>query len=310
MATGQPNTRDLEYWVETARQLKKLNCSFAAFYGAEPLFDDIDKLSRTIQYFESIGIATTVITSGFVSSLTSKLDVLWSRNLRSLSMSYDILPLCDSSKIKTSKALETLQYFQSLGKYRDVAAIATLTRKNFRALPESIKTLSKMNIWTFFDMIHSNRNQPGSKVKDSEITRELLFAPEDFNDLAEVLREVLALKREGMLCHVSELFIDKVMANDFEVLRKYNWHCCDHLSFPAWVSIDCDGTVSCCDDYKSDKIKIYSNRIAEDFQLFSKLYRESARAECSGCLWNTHYDAHMIKEGRYGIGNYIHGERE
>lgn len=305
MPTGNTNSRDLDFWKRTADNLCRLGCRFAAFYGAEPLFDEdnIQKLADVLQYFSQVGIDTTIITSGIVPRLRDKLLLLHEHGLRSLTMSYDIQALDASSRAKSALAIDTLLWFKSLG-VRDVATVTTLTRTNFRLLPEHIRHMSAMGIWTFFDFIHNDRKQPGSKCRFSSTTAELLFRPEDYEALSGVLNEVESLKSAGYLCNTSRQFIHLMESSDFSHLRGYDWHCAKSDAFPAWVSIDCDGSVYPCDDFHTCDRTFYSDSIAEDFSAFRDYYRQVALDKCPGCLWNTHIDANFIKEGvlpGYGI---------
>lgn len=310
MVDGRRNSQPIEFWMRTARQIAKLGCGFAAFYGAEPLVDDLEKLGVTISAFELSGIKTTVITSGCVPDFKQKLDFLYKHNLRSLSMSYDIVPIGASSKAKSSKAIDALQEWLTRDNIRDAAAIATLTRTNFRALPESIEKLSKMGIWTFFDMIHKNRGQEGCKVRDNIQTEDLMFQPEDMLDLKQVLIEVSKMKTKGLLCHSSNQFLDLITRENFKHLRTYDWNCARHHSFPAWLTIDCDGRVYPCDDFQPHGVGqneiFWGDEIADNFEDFSSFMRDRTLRQCPGCLWNTHYDAHMIKEGQIPFCDYVH----
>ena len=308
MVDGRSNSQPVEFWIQTASALANLGCGFAAFYGAEPLVEDIDKLGMTIHAFEENGIKTTVITSGCVPNFDEKLDTLYKYGLRSLSMSYDIVPLGKSSKAKSDKAIEALCNWLKRDNIRDAAAIATLTRTNFRELPNSICKLSEMGIWTFFDMIHTDRGQIGCKVKDTSETRELLFKEEDMLDLKQVLIQVSKLKTKGYKCHSSNQFLDLVCRSNFRHLKNYDWNCGRHASFPAWITIDCDGKVYPCDDYQPLSIW-YSNGIDKNFDDFSGWMKKKVLKQCPGCLWNTHYDAHMIKEGQLPFCNYVHTEK-
>lgn len=310
MVDGRSNSQPVDFWKQTARALANLGCGFAAFYGAEPLVEDIDKLGLTIQEFERLGIKTTVITSGCVQNFDEKLDTLYNYGLRSLSMSYDIVPLGQSSKAKSAKAIDALKQWLTRKDIRDAAAIATLTRTNFRELPNSIVKLSDMGIWTFFDMIHTDRGQVGCKVKDTPATRDLLFRDEDMLDLKQVLIEVSKLKTKGYKCHSSNKFLDLVCRSNFTHLRNYDWNCGHHSSFPAWLTIDCDGRVYPCDDFQPRKgLAWYSDHIDANFKTFAEYMKEQCIQNCPGCLWNTHYDAHMIKEGQLPFSGYVHSEK-
>jgi MoaA/NifB/PqqE/SkfB family radical SAM enzyme len=321
MADGRRNTVPLDLWKEGFIQLQKLGCSFAAFYGAEPLYD-FDKLPEVIQFAEDLGIHTTVITSGVVSDVNNKLKTLYEHGLRSITTSYDAVSLDTSSKTKTNKALEIIDTFRSFGPYRDSAVVMTLTKTNYRELPRVIKEMSEKNIWTFFDLIHPDRLQRGSKVKNYDAN--LFFDKKDWPGLIDVLKESMELKEKGYLCHTSHTFVEilKIIAGimsafDANGFDKYDssfpyllWNCANYDldCFPSWVTVDADGTVYPCDDFQPKTITLI--KIWEIYNLwdnFCKEWKPIVRKECPGCLWNTHIDAHSIKQGILPIADYIHG---
>lgn len=303
MADGRKNIISIEDWIKGFDQLKKLGCSFAAFYGAEPL-NDFEKFPEIIEYAESIGICTTVITSGITSYLNDKLEMLYKHGLRSITTSYDMIPLGNSSDIKSAMAIHTINRFRSFGPTRDAAVVATLTRTNFKLLPETIIKMSNENIWTFFDLIHPDRHQPGSKVKNTE-SFDLLFRQEDLDELNDVLTKVLLLKKEGYLCHTSESFINHL--SKVRIPTLYTWCCAEEDNFPAFVTVDCDGLVYPCDDFQPKEItniKIWE--IADRWEEFCSVWKKEVIATCPGCCWNTHLDAHAIKRNELPITDYIH----
>ncbi len=310
MADGRRNTVLLEQWKEGVDNLKKLDCKLIAIYGAEPLHD-FDKLPEVIQYAESLGIYTTVITSGVTDNVDKKLVDLYAHGLRSITTSYDYVGLDRYSKIKTNNALNIIKSFRSLGPTRDAAVVVTLTRQNFKYLPDIIREMSKEGIWTFFDLIHPDEGQPGSKVKNTNL--DLLFKPEDWISLVKVLNNVLALKEARFLCHTSKEYIEtlKIVASYISTAKvkasPYIWNCGMYDCFPSWLTVDCDGTVYPCDSFQPknvSNIKIWE--IAELWYEFCRTWKPVVKERCPGCLWNTHMDAHLIKRGLLPITGYIH----
>jgi MoaA/NifB/PqqE/SkfB family radical SAM enzyme len=316
MADGRRNTVELNLWKEGMKNLKKLGCSLVAIYGAEPLHD-FDKLPETIQFAEELGIHSTIITSGVVSHLNEKLKTLYEHGLRSITASYDAVSQDLSSQKKSLKAREVIDTFRSFGPVRDAAIVVTLTGKNFMCLPDLIKEMSSKNIWTFFDLIHPDRGQPGSKVKDCDLN--LLFKKEDVIPLIDILKEVISMKEHGFLCHSSKPFIETVkiimgyMTIALDPLPKspYMWNCSDYDCFPSWVTVDCNGTVYPCDDFQPKDISIIKIwEIAELWNKFCDIWKPVVKERCPGCLWNTHIDAHLIKRGLLPLTDYIHGIKE
>lgn len=286
--------------------MKELGCQFIAFYGAECLYD-FDKLPEVVGYAESVGIRTTVITSGNIPGFQDRIRILYASGLRSLTMSYDIVPLGNSSLRKMEKVESGLAFFSSLGPVRDRAIVVTLTRKNFQRLPHVIRDFTTKGIWTFFDFIHGDRGQPGSKCGPAD--PELLFQERDLSELNFVLEEVLYLKKVGFLCHASEAFLNKIRKDSCSILRNYNWNCACEKSFPSWVTIDCDGLVYPCDDFQPrDAMQEFPiDTLKARWPSFCSHWKPIVKKSCPGCCWNTHIDACLIKEGKLPITDYVHG---
>lgn len=304
MANGRVNT--YRHWQEGFDVLKSLGCGFAAFYGAEPLAD-FNLLPDVVGYAESIGVHTTVITSGVVKQLQKKLDILHDHGAKSLSMSYDITALSRDSGWKSERAIKNLLYFKNKGGVRDVAAIATLTRSNYKEFLKSVVELSELGIWSFFDLIHDDRGQPGSKCKHYAGIKRLMFRERDNPEFINFLIELKKLKEQGYLCHSSYPFMD-VLINDPCQLQRYDWNCAKEEGFPAWVTVDCDGLVYPCDDFQPPYkvFPIALHQLAERWEEFQEYWKPVVEQDCPGCLWNTHLDAHFIKQGRLDFCDYVH----
>jgi MoaA/NifB/PqqE/SkfB family radical SAM enzyme len=304
MATGELNSRDLDDWEKGIDNLEKLGCKFIAFYGAEPLCD-FTHLPETIQYAEEKGIKTTVITSGIVDKLEYKLDKLYEYGLRSLTCSYDALPLDLSSEHKSSAAVNAIELFRKGGReVRDSAIVMTLTKKNYKTLPKVIEKMSALKIWTFFDFIHADRGQPGCKVQGFH--RDLMFNTLDLVSLEETLVKAIEMKRKGFLFHTSEAFANFVCNQP--MVDWYKWNCAMEKVFPAWVTINCDGKVHPCDDFQIDGIHADMVDLYEQWDDITEVWKGVVADGCPGCMWNTHLDACLIKRGDLPLTDYIHGE--
>lgn len=304
MKSDKQNNRSIAEWCDGMMNLKALGCEFVAFYGAEPLTEYL-KLREVIAYTENtLGMDTTIITSGAVPDFYDKLLDLNSCGARSLSMSYDPAPIDNSSKIKSDLAIEALQFFKKLPNCRDVAAIATLTSQNFRVFPTMVKEMTELGIWSFFDFIHTDRGFTGSKC--STVAKERLISKRDFGELAYMLLELLALKKEGMLCHTTEHFIDTM--KDLMIHGDiYKWSC--KFQDPSWVTIDCDGKVYPCDDFTGVHTPIDMTYLFAKWEDFCDERTLAVTKENCRCCWNTHIDAHGIASGKVDISNYVHGNR-
>jgi MoaA/NifB/PqqE/SkfB family radical SAM enzyme len=304
MRNYMPNSPTLEEWKRGFDNLKSLGCQFAAFYGAEPLIE-FEKLPETIEYAEKLGIRTTVITSGVVKDVNQKLLMLYNHGLRSLTTSYDYVPNDFSSNIKTNKALQLLEAFRNFGKVRDLAVVVTLTKKNLDYLPEIILEMTFRGIWTFFDIIHPDRGQPGSKVKNSDL--DLLLTKKDYPRLMKILDQVMILKKNGCLVHTSTNFHALIQMITLFENDLFKWNCAKSAAFPSWVTVDADGRVLPCDDFDTKAVHIKVWELNHFWVEFGRKWVYEVLFKCPGCCWNTHYDSHEIKLGRLPITDYIHG---
>jgi sulfatase maturation enzyme AslB (radical SAM superfamily) len=222
-------------------------------------------------------------------------------------MSHDIVPLDKASKTKSSAAMRGIDYFKSLGKIRDVAIVVTLTKKNYMYLTSTVEEMSMNGIWTFFDMIHADRGQPGTKCKGYD--KELMFEDrEDFDGLRRMLDDLVEMKEQGYMCHASYKFIAMLVRMDFHLLKNYSWNCAREDEFPSWVTVDCDGVVYPCDDFQPMFPSVMIMDLKENWDAFGRFWKEGVDDRCPGCCWNTHIDAHLIKRGELKIGEYVHGK--
>jgi MoaA/NifB/PqqE/SkfB family radical SAM enzyme len=301
MVTGMKNSQSSYFWRKGLDNLKKLDCKFIAIYGAEPLAD-YEKLPNFVEYARYLGMDITLITSGCAPHTNIKLRQLYDVGLRSLTTSYDIIDLDPSSAAKSKKALDLLKYFRKLGPVDNVAVVVTLTKKNYKQLYNTMVEMTAQNIWTFFDLIHPDRNQPGSKSKGSD--PELLFAKEDLPELVEELKRIREAKGKLMI-HASSTFLEHLI-NHPDLLLKYDWNCAKDKCFPSWVTVDCTGLVYACDDFQEPGTGIPLDKLYEKWPEAQEIWKKSVVDNCPGCAWNTHLDAHNIKNGLVKLTEYVH----
>jgi len=307
MATGKENSLSVKDWMKGIDQLKKLNCQFIAVYGAEPLLE-FDKLLEVLPYAESIGIDTTIITNGTVVKTKEKLKQLYDAGARSLSMSYDPLPIDTSSQVKSDKAIELLTWFRKLGKnVRDVAAIATVTKENYMELPRMVEKMSSLGIWTFYDIYHFDRHQPGSKTSAYN-PRFAFDNTMDRKSLLDILWDVDNMRKQGFLIHTNDHYLKVLEKQNHPILENYDWNCADYDCFPSFVTVDCDGVVYPCDDFQPEEAGEFNIvDLHDEWPNFRKKMKFITKSLCPGCAWNTHIGAHAIKVGLEDINDYIHG---
>lgn len=297
MATGKENTRTIEEWKEGLKQASELGCQFFAFYGAEPL-EEFEILKALVEYSEKVlNVPCTVITHGVHSDFKEKITELYNVGLKSLTMSYDPMTSDPVIASKARKAKEELVWWNTTFKdIRDTAAVVTLTAENIMFLPEVIQMFTKKNIWTFFDLLHFDRN-PGSKC--TKIPQHLdVFKNIKKETLLDIFAFIGAMADDGFLIHPTAEFFSQVLSQQL-------WNCAEHVEFPSFITIDNDGTVRPCDDfYIGGGIDMLS--LKEDFNKWAEVQKSYVKEHCKGCMWCTHIQAHSIKAGTLNIDKYVH----
>ena len=307
MVTGATNPLTVEEWYKGFDNLKKVGCKFGCFYGAEPMLE-FNKLKHVVAYAESIGIHTTVITSGIrIPEFRKKVKAMVDMGAKSFSMSFDMLPYCPSSKLKKEDSFHHMKWIRSLPGIRDVAAIATVTSMNYHLLPLMVMKMSAEKIWTFFDLIHVDRGMPGTKCRGGHST--LSLKQKDYQPFIEVLHMLSNMKRQGYLVHTNETFIETIKDNIAGTGSIYDWSCAYDREFPSWLTIDFDGSIYPCDDFHVGECppKFHELPVTVWDELGEVFRKQIAHYRCK-CCWNTHIDAHAVKKGTIPITNYIHGD--
>ena len=160
-------------------------------------------------------------------------------------------------------------------------------------------------------MIHGNIGNPGTKCKNYPGIEELLFTHEHRGVLIDFFLKVKELKKyPEYKIHQSNSFLNQLIQNP-EIYLNRAWNCSKDYSFPAWLTIDTDGTVRACDDFHIEDsvndIRFWELDTRYD-EAISNL-KEKVGKFCKGCFWNTHFDAHRILEGNETFENYINQQK-
>lgn len=303
----------VELMCEGVRKLKSHGCEFFAIYGSSPLWgEEFVGLRDYVQTITEVGALCTVIADGVDKMSLNKLAVLHEVGLRSLTVSYDADPADVAAhadphtRLKAGKGIALLRQFKAEFKdLRDAMVVATVTRKNWRHVLDAVPILSDEGIHLGFDFVHPDKGHPGTKCKGDAAG--LKFEAAQADEVAMFAEGMLKLKQGGALIHPSALYLSTIAAKPSMVVD-LDWKCLGP-TFPSWVTIDADGTVLPCDDFWTDRSFKVWDFDADALARFSTLYDHEVRTKCNGCLWNTHWDAVAIVEGRTSFEGYVHKER-
>jgi len=285
---------DNEQWREGMERIKSLGSRFVAIYGAEPL-TRMEGLPEVIEAIYQTGMKATIITALPLSSMLKTL--LATTSLDSVSVSYDAVY---TDLFRKKKSESGIRMLLDNPKIKDRAVIATVTRLNVDEVPIMARLASDEGLWFLFDLYHPGAgehskcgNEPGNA--SLEPSRQQVRA---------MAVELLSLKRTGSLIHASEEYLDHISTN-YTGKTRDTWHC---GGLPTgWITVDADGSILACDDWQ---MRFPGGAIWDkgwtDDALASWL--QESRSLCTGCAWNTHFDACGIEAGQVRPDTYVHGE--
>lgn len=299
-------------WRQAMRNLKMLGCEFVPIYGAEPLCA-LERLCVVLDEMRRIGLKNTVITNGVLIDKEAKKKLLDS-SLDSITLSIDSISgegLDPYSKAKSERGIRLLlEDFKDL---RDREASVTVTKKNFRELPDMVKFFSDHGVWVSLDVIHYSKGQEGSKCTITQFP-ELNFTVGDMPEVREVFQEMIELKKQGYLIHPSMKVLEMWLDENYVVFR--NWIC--NYKRVSWITVDCDKVIvdgkveGCsifgCDDFQPESLRgkyPLSSLTVEKFEQFKNEWKN--KFCCPGCFWSTHVMSDEMVDLEEG-GNYFRHE--
>lgn len=282
----------IDDWKKGIEALNNLGVEFFAIYGAEPLIN-FNRLINFLNILKGFNIEKTVITNGILLD-EDKIIKLKKSGLNSITMSYDIMGIDKDTQLKTSRFVQLKSMLER--HFKDIEIVITINPINYKKLPDVIKKYGK-KYWIHFDPIHYDRGQPGSKC--------YLKKPDcvDYaSDFPEVFKEVLNLKNKGYKIHPTpDIINDFIFRSDIVTEAKYR---CKGTS---WLTIDADGTVYFCDDFKPEEFRSEYNVMDIDKNI--KKFQTEAQNKvknCPGCYWVTHVMSDRMVGTKDGLNYFKH----
>lgn len=253
---------------------------FPVIYGGETtLSKDFENL---LKYLQEIDLDYAVISNGLVDLF--KLERWCSESgLKNWSVSIDTLNFdpnrtdIDPETVRKARAgYATIQFTQAW--VSDRVTCTTITKSNIQEIPSIVKEMSRLKVWTIFSLV--NQGKPGFRYSAN--------APHLMPSQAEIENLVRELK--AMRAKVDEdgnplyMFHDPEAVWDMWVEHgvKADWHCSRFVKF----TIDADGTLGCCVDWKGknfSKVKMV-DVTRENFSEIEKVFLEDIW-DCKGCAW-------------------------
>jgi MoaA/NifB/PqqE/SkfB family radical SAM enzyme len=260
------NTEDA---LKVLDKVKELNPEILIFFGGEPLVrQDFMVLLRRAN---ELNIPYAVITNGTIpydyhefKNVTCSIDILPNNHFTSLK----------SIDLKSHAGYETLLKAKAQG-VPDVCGNIIIHKKSFKYIPELIKHLSSLGIWSIVGYVHSGKSQIW---RFRENCPEMLLNEKEAQWISQ---ELLKLKEDPtiLLHNVKEYF---------EGLPKhYNlvgWNCKPPIEY---LTIDEDGSIMTCPDVRG--IRTQEHRI---FDLNLNALQRDWEMDIKGCEC---YYNHMLQ---------------
>ena len=303
--------KDWELWKRGIKNLYNHGNGFSAVYGAEPLMD-MEYLPDFFYESNKLGMLHTLITNCSVPDTKERLTECQKGGLNSLTVSFDGSENENqdkSSQIKSDNAIGILDWFKSNYPMRDASVVFTLTKPNIYKILDWVPAFAEMGTYVFFDLIHNDIGNPGTKCRNYKGIEELLFTDEDKPMLIEFALKLKEMKKDPKLkpfIHQSDSFLDVLIYKTDWYIKK-EWNCAKDEVFPSWLTIDYNGIVRVCDDFHLDDVE-QQYFWDLDYDKLKAQWTELTLTHCNGCFWNTHFDANMIKAGKESFFNYVNNQ--
>jgi len=272
-------------WEKVPEKLSQLNIPFAPIYGAEPLLRKV-AVAKFVRECRARNIETSVITNATMLDIKT-IRLLKNAGLRSITMSYDGILGSNRRDVKTKsdKAFSLVEILPTF--FRDVEIVFTLTKDNLDQIIPTVYILSSFGVWSYIEILHPDRRQPGSKCTNT-LNKQLL-QPSDKQEVIKILKNLLKAKvNKNIRLHNSVKQL-KYFIKNYNKAISFKWKCTPG----AWITIDQDGYVFGCDDYQpEDMRKFHILSLNEDWTWddFVTAWTKALK-NCPGCFWGTHYMA-------------------
>jgi MoaA/NifB/PqqE/SkfB family radical SAM enzyme len=291
-----PKELHVDQWKEAFKILKKLNIAFNILLGGEPLLLGED-LIELVRFFKKEGISYAIssnsnrLTETFAEKLISAGLSNWTVSLDVLG---DIPSLDIYSRIKSSKGLKALTFFKERG-VKDLNAVIVVNKLNFQALPNIVKYLHELGVWSFITPLEWAKSDYYDFAAPFRILKPFVLDEKDMMKFVEVMSELKRMKLSGYRIHQDPDWFDALV----KYAKNIDWKC----SYPSSLTIDSDGSIRLCYRIKgpslTKKWTIFDLEDESKHEKFLLDWRREKDKLCQGCLWDCQWQSeYWIKRDR------------
>ena len=253
------------------------------FFGGEPTM--LDWLPNIVAHCEQEKVKYAVISNGlrpmsdeiYFNRLIEAGISNWSVSIDSLSALEEVQADSPDNEIKTHSGFASLKKFRAAG-VRDLVACITVTKRNIFEVPEIIKRLTAEGVWSITTPL-----QNGSlEAEYSSPSPELQCT--DTGVIRTVAHVLETMARSGRyLMHNSPEYY--TYWKRFFISQ--DWKC----SSKNAITIDADGTLKRCVDYKGGLEKFNILTLEKDYERYQQAVAQEF--SCQGCFWDPAFETSL-----------------
>lgn len=290
-ANGDQEECSIEQVGAIARNLRQIGTSVVLLTGGEPFArSDLPEIAET---FISEGVHPRLQTNGFASD--SALRRLGEVGAHDISISLDSLKPDLQDKINGdfvnswAKALEKVAIISEVFPSDSFCAFGcVLSPSNLDQIVPLIRFATEIGWWVSLVPAHQTTTHEPRSFATYDPS--LVFNPEDFGRVAEVLNSVRLMKRAGFNLYDSDEYLDDIYRYVTGAplrWRRRNENVCDSPNL--YFAIQPNGDMAVCCDYRlSRRISVFDPDFPLQYQrrqMFDEVNQIARR--CSGCMYGS-----------------------
>jgi MoaA/NifB/PqqE/SkfB family radical SAM enzyme len=300
---------DEEHWKKAFTNIiEVLGGKFIAIYGGEPMIkynmlkNLLNFLSTNYPHVDHTVISNSVLLT------QEKAEELMANGLKSWTVSADSI---EGTNPRDNAGFRALEIFKKLG-LRDLAVSITIHKKNVHTVADLVRHINELGYWALFDVIHTDKGGYTFAPKAEKIP-DYVLTGEDASQLQVLAYELSRMYYEGkaLIHQLPEFF--NYLANPYYSIER-NWIC----SYPAWITVDSNGHMMCCEDWTQPLTNSYNildfveervwDRYVNDWKHDVKC-GSGEHGPCKGCLWSGHLQSEIALKDEHGIDYFAHRQR-
>ena len=280
-----------EQAARIAENLAAIGTSVVLLTGGEPFVrKDIITIAKTMM---NNGIHPRLQTNGL--ARVEQLKQLADLGAHDISISLDsVVPSLQDTinggfDRSWNRAIRTIANVNAVFPEQSFCALGcVLAPRNLRQITSVIKFATEIGWWV--SLVPAHQTPVEEPRSFSTYDAQLLFSPDQYQEIAEVLEQVKELRNSGFNVYDSDEYIDDIyrfITGEPLYWRRRNGGVCDSPNL--YFAIQPNGDMAVCCDYRlPERYPVYDEKFPEWYA--STILRSQARkitSRCSGCMYGS-----------------------